>query len=121
MVGKWRSDTHGCGMRPTACPPGSQSSPCRGGLAVFDAVTDQLIRASAGAWRWLGWNVVEDGRLTRLPAELFEPLPHPCTPPLDLRSRSEIRPGCGVQFLTASTRSRNSRTAGTVLCGFIWR
>ncbi|MDQ3150775.1 MAG: hypothetical protein M3R63_03320 [Actinomycetota bacterium] len=50
-----------------------------GELAVFDAIADQLVRASAGAWRWLGWNVVEDGRLTRLPAESFGPLPplHP--------------------------------------------
>jgi WD40 repeat protein len=48
-------------------------------IAVFDAVTDQLVGASAGAWRWLGWNVAEDGRLTRLPAESFGPLPplHP--------------------------------------------
>ncbi len=48
-------------------------------IAVFDAVMDQLVRASAGAWRWLGWNVVEDGRRTRLPAESFGPLPplHP--------------------------------------------
>jgi WD40 repeat protein len=50
-----------------------------GEIAVFDAVTDQLVGASPGAWRWLGWNVVEDGRLTRLPAESFGPLPplHP--------------------------------------------
>ena len=46
-----------------------------GELAVFDAITNQLVSASAGAWRWLGWNVVEDGRLTRLPAESFGPLP----------------------------------------------
>lgn len=50
-----------------------------GELAVFDAIADQLVTASAGAWRWLGWNVVEDGRLTRLPAESFGTLPplHP--------------------------------------------
>ena len=50
-----------------------------GELAVFDAIADQLVRASAGAWRWLGWNVVEDGRLTCLPAESFGTLPplHP--------------------------------------------
>ncbi len=47
----------------------------RGELAVFDATSDQLVGASAGAWRWLGWNVVEDGRLTRIPAESFGPLP----------------------------------------------
>jgi WD40 repeat protein len=48
-------------------------------IAIFDATTDQFIRASAGAWRWLAWNVIEDGRLTRLPAESFGALPplHP--------------------------------------------
>ena len=48
-------------------------------LAIFDTIADQLVRASAGAWRWLGWNVVEDGWLTRLPAESFGTLPplHP--------------------------------------------
>ncbi|MGH3928826.1 MAG: WD40 repeat domain-containing protein, partial [Pseudonocardiaceae bacterium] len=54
-----------------------------GELAVFDAITGQLVRASAGAWRWLGWNVVENGRLTRLPAESFGALP-----PLRLAARS---------------------------------
>ena len=48
-------------------------------LAIFDTIADQLVRASEGAWRWLGWNVVEDGWLTRLPAESFGALPplHP--------------------------------------------
>ncbi|MGH3567159.1 MAG: WD40 repeat domain-containing protein, partial [Pseudonocardia sp.] len=56
-----------------------------GELAVFDAITEQLVRASAGAWRWLGWNVVEDGRLTRLPAESFGILPplHPAARPVE--------------------------------------
>ncbi len=56
-----------------------------GEIAVFDASTDQLVKASAGAWRWLGWNVVEDGRLTRLPAESFGPLPplHPTAQPAE--------------------------------------
>ncbi|MGH3773979.1 MAG: WD40 repeat domain-containing protein, partial [Pseudonocardiaceae bacterium] len=55
-----------------------------GEIAVFDTVTDQLVRASVGAWRWFGWNVVEDGRLTRLPAESFGPLPplHPAAQPV---------------------------------------
>ncbi|MGH3784432.1 MAG: NACHT domain-containing protein [Pseudonocardiaceae bacterium] len=44
-------------------------------IAIFDATADQLVRASAGSWRWLGWNVVEDGRLTRIPAESFGTLP----------------------------------------------
>ncbi|HEV7453204.1 MAG TPA: WD40 repeat domain-containing protein [Pseudonocardiaceae bacterium] len=50
-------------------------------IAVFDAIADQLVRAGAGAWRWIGWNVVEDGRLTRLPAESFGTFPplHPAT------------------------------------------
>jgi hypothetical protein len=46
-------------------------------LAVFDAISQALIGASAGAWRWLGWNVVQDGRLTRLPAETYGSLPPP--------------------------------------------
>jgi WD40 repeat protein len=44
-------------------------------LAVFDAVSTALAGASEGAWRWLGWNVVQDGRLTRLPAETYGSLP----------------------------------------------
>ena len=55
-------------------------------VAVFDAVSTALTGASEGAWRWLGWNVVQDGRLTRLPAETYGSLPplHPPrrTPPL---------------------------------------
>jgi WD40 repeat protein len=56
-----------------------------GEIAVFDAIAGQLVRASAGAWRWLGWNIVEDGRLTRLPAESFGPLPplHPAARPAE--------------------------------------
>ena len=46
-----------------------------GELAVFDAVSGRLVGASDGAWRWLGWNVVLDGRITRLPAETFGSLP----------------------------------------------
>lgn len=52
----------------------------RGELALFDAVSDKLIGASAGAWRWLGYNVIEDGLLTRVPAETFGPLPPPNEP-----------------------------------------
>ncbi|MEO7195223.1 MAG: hypothetical protein ABIZ05_10430, partial [Pseudonocardiaceae bacterium] len=44
-------------------------------IAVFDAISDQLVRASAGAWRWFGYNAVEGCRLTRLPAESFGTLP----------------------------------------------
>lgn len=32
-------------------------------------------RPGDGAWRWLGWNVVQDGHLTLLPAETYGPLP----------------------------------------------
>jgi hypothetical protein len=46
-----------------------------GELAVFDATSRALVGASAGAWRWLGWTVVQDGRMTRLPAETFGLLP----------------------------------------------
>ena len=44
-------------------------------VAVFDAATDRLLGASDGAWRWLGYTVVQDGQLTRLPAETYGPLP----------------------------------------------
>jgi WD40 repeat protein len=44
-------------------------------LAVFDAASDTLVGASAGAWRWLGWNTVISGQIDRLPAESFGPLP----------------------------------------------
>ncbi|HEU0089615.1 MAG TPA: hypothetical protein VFQ77_18550, partial [Pseudonocardiaceae bacterium] len=44
-------------------------------LAVFDAVSQALAGASEGAWRWLGWNVVQDGRLICLPAETYGNLP----------------------------------------------
>jgi hypothetical protein len=46
-----------------------------GEVAVFDAVSGQLAGVTEGAWRWLGYNVVENGQLTRLPAESFGPLP----------------------------------------------
>ncbi|HSL06680.1 MAG TPA: hypothetical protein VK887_01740, partial [Pseudonocardiaceae bacterium] len=54
-------------------------------LAVFDAVSTALAGASEGAWRWLGWNVVQDGRLTRLPAETYGSLP-PLRYPRRIRS-----------------------------------
>jgi hypothetical protein len=62
-------------------------------IAVFDALAGQLVGASAGAWRWLGWNVIEDGRLTRLPAESFGTLPplHPAA-----RSTELARPAASV-------------------------
>ena len=44
-------------------------------LAVFDAVSQALAGASEGAWRWLGRNVIQNGRLTRLPAETYGNLP----------------------------------------------
>jgi WD40 repeat protein len=44
-------------------------------VAVYDATTDDLVGASDGAWRWLGYAVVQDGQLARLPAETFGPLP----------------------------------------------
>ena len=55
------------GIRITDLPDGE--------VAVFDAATDELIGASDGAWRWLGYTVVQDGQLTRLPAETYGPLP----------------------------------------------
>jgi WD domain, G-beta repeat len=44
-------------------------------LAVFDATSGKLVGASDGAWRWLGWAAVEDGRPTVLPAETFGAFP----------------------------------------------
>jgi WD domain, G-beta repeat len=44
-------------------------------VVVFDATSDELVGAGPGAWRWIGWTVVRDGRLTRLPAETYGPLP----------------------------------------------
>ena len=38
---------------------------------------DTLRFASSGAWQWLGWQTVVDGKIDRLPAELFGPLPAP--------------------------------------------
>lgn len=46
-----------------------------GEVAVFDAATHALTGATSGAWRWLGWTVVKDGSMTRLPAETFGELP----------------------------------------------
>jgi Pentapeptide repeats (8 copies)/WD domain, G-beta repeat/NACHT domain len=57
-----------------------------GEVAVFDAVSRTLVGASDGAWRWLGWTVIQDGCLTRLPAETYgnlPPLPHHAHPPSD--------------------------------------
>ena len=56
-----------------------------GELAVFDAVSGELVGASQGAWRWLGWTVTQNGRLDRLPAETFGPLPS-LNPPATQRS-----------------------------------
>jgi WD40 repeat protein len=37
---------------------------------------DETLRfASPEAWQWLGWQTVVDGKIDRLPAELFGPLP----------------------------------------------
>ncbi|MDX3656897.1 hypothetical protein PV646_06210, partial [Streptomyces sp. ID05-26A] len=44
-------------------------------FAVFESGTDALIGCTDGAWRWLGWSVVRDQRIDRLPAESFGPLP----------------------------------------------
>ncbi|WP_048699509.1 hypothetical protein, partial [Nostocoides australiense] len=43
-------------------------------VAVFD-VAGTLAGASEDAWQWLGWNVVLNGQITRLPAETYGPLP----------------------------------------------
>ena len=46
-----------------------------GALLVRDAATLELIGASPNAWRWLGYEVMVDGQMTRLPAEINGPLP----------------------------------------------
>jgi WD40 repeat protein len=46
-----------------------------GELALWRAETGDLLGATCGAWYWLGWSVVVDGALTRLPAETYGPLP----------------------------------------------
>jgi WD40 repeat protein len=69
----------------TGQPAGFELVTLPGGeVAVFDAVSHALTGASEGAWRWLGWTVVQDGQLTHLPAEtygLLPPLRHPSTHP----------------------------------------
>jgi pentapeptide repeat protein/WD40 domain-containing protein len=49
-------------------------------LAVWSSPEHELLGASEGAWRWLGWLVPQDGRLVRLPAETWGTLP-PLDPP----------------------------------------
>ena len=44
-------------------------------LVMRDAATLELIGASPDAWRWLGYEVLVDGKMTRLPAEINGPLP----------------------------------------------
>ncbi|MGX7825327.1 pentapeptide repeat-containing protein [Actinokineospora sp. 24-640] len=44
-------------------------------VAVYRPVTNTVIGCTPGAWRWLGWSVLRDGRLDRLPAETFGELP----------------------------------------------
>ena len=46
-----------------------------GALLVRDAATLKVIGASSDAWRWLGYEVMVDGKMTRLPAEINGPLP----------------------------------------------
>lgn len=48
--------------------------------AIWSSPEHELLGASDGAWRWLGWLVPQDGRLVRLPAETWGPLP-PLDPP----------------------------------------
>jgi len=42
---------------------------------VRSAGTDEVLGASEGAWRWLGWLEERDGKMVRLPAETYGPLP----------------------------------------------
>lgn len=47
----------------------------KGELTVWSSPGHELLGASEGAWRWLGWLMPQDGRLVRLPAETWGPLP----------------------------------------------
>jgi hypothetical protein len=46
-----------------------------GELVVRSAETGEVLGASEGAWRWLGWLEERDGTMVRLPAETYGPLP----------------------------------------------
>jgi WD40 repeat protein len=48
-------------------------------LAIWSSPEHELLGASDGAWRWLGWLVPQDSRLVRLPAETWSP-PSPLDP-----------------------------------------
>jgi WD40 repeat protein len=43
--------------------------------AIFSIEQDELVACTEGCWRWLGVVTIKDGRLDRLPAETFNPLP----------------------------------------------
>ncbi|WP_439661666.1 eIF2A-related protein [Lentzea sp. HUAS TT2] len=44
-------------------------------FAVFNRQRDKVIECGADAWRWIGWNVIDEHGIDRLPAETFGPLP----------------------------------------------
>jgi hypothetical protein len=46
-----------------------------GEVAVWSVPEHELLGASPGAWRWLGWLVPVDGAMQRLPAETYGDLP----------------------------------------------
>ncbi|GAA1272450.1 eIF2A-related protein [Saccharothrix xinjiangensis] len=46
-----------------------------GELAVYNTLENRVLGCTGNAWRWLGWNVVKDGRVDLLPAETFGKLP----------------------------------------------
>ena len=49
-------------------------------LAVWPSPKHELLSASDGAWRWLGWLVPQDGRRIWLPPKTWGHLPR-WTPP----------------------------------------
>ena len=71
----WNTSGHMTGIRIALLPQGE--------TAVFDAESNRLLGCHDGAWRWLGWNTVLAGQLTRIPAESFGALP-----PLKRRNES---------------------------------
>ncbi|MGK3208377.1 eIF2A-related protein [Amycolatopsis sp. MEPSY49] len=44
-------------------------------VAVLDTKANKILGCTPDSWRWLGWNVLENGRIDRLPAETFGELP----------------------------------------------
>lgn len=64
----WNIDETGRATFRIDCLPG-------GNYAVTELPSERLIEVSPDAWRWLGWQTQIAGRISRLPAETYGPLP----------------------------------------------